>query len=90
MTLGHFRSKNSFCSRQPTPIIFKNAPVSSPFSFFLFSSPVLFNVNVPLPLEVLHLVVVGEERVDVIGPAAGHAGGGVVRGSRIALMREER
>ena len=40
--------------------------------------PVLLDVYGPLPLEVLRLVVVGEDRVDRVGAPLNHAGRGVL------------
>ena len=48
-------------------------------------SPVLFDLDVELPLEVLLLVVVCEEGVDVVGPASRQTRGGVLHGSGVAL-----
>ena len=57
------------------------------FSCFLcfFSSPVFFDLQIPLPLEVVVLVVIREMGVNVVSPAAGHPGGSVLHRSQITL-----
>lgn len=47
--------------------------------------PVFFDLEAPLPLEVLVLVVVGEQRGHGVRPAGHHAGRGLLERGRVAL-----
>ena len=50
------------------------------------SVPVLLDVNVPLPLEMLVLVVVRKEGANVVGSPLQQAGGGVLHGGQVGVL----
>ena len=65
-----------------------NATAAAQFFFRrrrLTSVPLLLNVDGPLPLEVLVLIVVREEGVDVVSAALDEAGGRVLGGREVGV-----
>ena len=49
--------------------------------------PFFLDVNVPLPLEMLVFVVVGEEGADAVGAPLQHPRGGVLLGGHVRVFR---